>query len=105
MRNTKRYLDDLDAQGVIVRVAALVEGKAQRLLPVDGDAVQVVVGQGQPYLQMGILLMFGVSAFYAAQYKCFGNDSMWPSQEMNTTFCSTHAKRSLFFNDILWKMC
>lgn len=46
------YLDDLDAEGVVVRVTALVEGESQRLLPVDGDAVEVLVGQGQPHLQV-----------------------------------------------------
>lgn len=39
------YLDDLNAQGVVVGVAALVEGEAQRLVPVDGDAVEVLVRQ------------------------------------------------------------
>lgn len=44
--NTNRqrgYLDDLDAEGVIVRVAALVKSKAERFLPVDRDAVDVLV--------------------------------------------------------------
>lgn len=37
------YLDDLNAEGVIVRVAALVKGKTERLVPVDGDTVEVLV--------------------------------------------------------------
>ena len=107
LRRAKRYLDDLDAQGVIVGVTALVEGKAQRLLPVDGDAVQVMVGQGQPYLQVSILLILGFRACYAAQYKCFVNDS--GSQVRRKTGMVQnilyHTQTSLFVNDILWKMC
>lgn len=37
------YLDDLDAEGVIVRVATLVKRKAKRFLPVDRDTVEVLV--------------------------------------------------------------
>lgn len=37
------YLDDLDAEGVVVWVAALVKGKTKRLLPVDRDTVEVLV--------------------------------------------------------------
>lgn len=49
------YLDDLDAERVVVRVAALVEGEAQRLVPVDGDAVEVLVGQREPHLKTNSL--------------------------------------------------
>lgn len=45
------YLDNLDAKGVIVRVASLIKGESQRLLPVDGDAVEVLVSQRQPHLR------------------------------------------------------
>lgn len=45
------YLDDLDAEGVVVWVAALVKGETKRLLPVNRDAVEVLVCQCQPNLQ------------------------------------------------------
>lgn len=45
------YLDDLDAEGVVVRVAALVKGKTKRFLPVDGDTVEVLVCQCEPNLE------------------------------------------------------
>lgn len=56
MRSTKGlkkkvYLDNLDAKGVVVRVASLIKGESQRLLPIDGDAVEVLVGQRQPHLR------------------------------------------------------
>lgn len=51
-RSPPANLDNLDSEGVIVRVAPLIEGKAKRLLPVDGDAVEVLVSQRQPDLQM-----------------------------------------------------
>lgn len=47
----KVYLDNLDAKRVVVRVASLVKGESQRLLPIDGDAVEVLVGQRQPHLR------------------------------------------------------
>lgn len=37
------YLDDLDAERVIVRVTALVKREAKSFLPVDGDAVEILV--------------------------------------------------------------
>lgn len=37
------YLDDLNAEGVIVGVAALVKGKTKCLLPVNRDTVEVLV--------------------------------------------------------------
>lgn len=45
------YLDDLDTEGVIVWVAALIKGETKCLVPVNGDLVEVLVSQCQPNLQ------------------------------------------------------
>lgn len=44
------YLHNLDSQSVIIWIAAIIEGKSHCFLPVYGDAVEVLVSQGQPYL-------------------------------------------------------
>lgn len=44
------HLHYLDSQRVIIWIAAIIEGKSHGFLPVYGDAVKVLVSQGQPYL-------------------------------------------------------
>lgn len=44
------YLNDLNSECVIVRVAPVVKGKPKCLLPVYRNAVEVLIGQCQPHL-------------------------------------------------------
>lgn len=48
---SRGYLDDLDPKGVVVRVTTLVKGKTERLVPVDGDTMEVLICESQPNLQ------------------------------------------------------
>lgn len=45
-----QYLNDLNSEGVIIRVAPVVKGKSKGLLPVDRDTVEVLISQCQPHL-------------------------------------------------------
>lgn len=71
------YLDNLDAKGVVVRVASLVKGESQRLLPIDGDAVEVLVGQRQPHLRRDPIEL-RVFIFNLSGSICFGR----PEEEL-----------------------
>ena len=45
------YLDDLQAEFVVVGVAALIKSKLLGFLPVNVQIVKVIVSQCQPHLQ------------------------------------------------------
>lgn len=51
----------LDSQRVIIWIAAIVEGKSHGFLPVYGDAVEVLVSQGQPYLYQNSQTLYSAS--------------------------------------------
>lgn len=51
-------LDNLLVEFVVIWVALSVEGECFRFLPVDTQAVQIVISQSQPHLQTAVCPSF-----------------------------------------------